>query len=154
MTDATAERWLTYEEAGQLLGCTANAARMHAKRRGWLHRAPNMIGGRATVLVPNDLVVRPVLQHSAAVFDGNVQEEAHNGAATERALSVAVSTLHEALTAERARTDRAEEERRAVQAKLDDVRAAERIARDEAAGLRAELEARKQWGLWRRMRGR
>jgi hypothetical protein len=27
-------------------------------------------------------------------------------------------------------------------------------ARDEAAGLRAELDARKRWGLWRRVRRR
>jgi hypothetical protein len=27
-------------------------------------------------------------------------------------------------------------------------------ARDEAAELRAELDARRQWGLWRRLRGR
>jgi hypothetical protein len=36
---------------------------------------------------------------------------------------------------------------------LGDALTAERIARDEAAGLRAELDARKQWGLWRRGRG-
>jgi chromosome segregation ATPase len=36
--------------------------------------------------------------------------------------------------------------------KADDAAAAERIARDEAAGLRAELDARRQWGLGRRLR--
>jgi hypothetical protein len=55
---------------------------------------------------------------------------------------------------ERTRADseriRAEE----LQAKLDTAAAAERIAREAAAGLRAELDARKQWGLWRRLRGR
>jgi hypothetical protein len=35
--------------------------------------------------------------------------------------------------------------------KADDAAAAERIARDEAAALCAELDARKQWGLWRRV---
>jgi hypothetical protein len=38
--------------------------------------------------------------------------------------------------------------------KADEAQAAERIARDEAAGLCAELDARKQWGLWRRARRR
>ena len=33
----------------------------------------------------------------------------------------------------------------------DAAAAAERIARDEAAALCAELDARKQWGLWRRV---
>ena len=45
------------------------------------------------------------------------------------------------------RAPRAEQQR-------DDATAAERIARDETAGLRAELDTRKQWGLWRRVRGR
>jgi hypothetical protein len=38
--------------------------------------------------------------------------------------------------------------------RLDEAATAERIVRDEAAGLRAELDARRQWGLWRRVRGR
>jgi hypothetical protein len=33
-----------------------------------------------------------------------------------------------------------------------DALTAERIARDEAAGLRAEQDARRQWGLRRRLR--
>jgi hypothetical protein len=36
--------------------------------------------------------------------------------------------------------------------KADDAAAAERIARDEAAGLRAELDARRPWSLRRRLR--
>lgn len=38
--------------------------------------------------------------------------------------------------------------------RADDAGTAERIARDVAAGLRTELDARKQWGVWRRLRGR
>src|SRR5438874_1955974 len=52
-------RWLTYEEAGELLGITAQAARMVAKRRGWARRTPNAYGDRALVQVPDDVVVRP-----------------------------------------------------------------------------------------------
>lgn len=59
------------------------------------------------------------------------------------------------------RADEALAEARDVRWQLDETRAraldaltAERIARDEAAGLRAELDARKQFGLWRRVRGR
>ena len=36
--------------------------------------------------------------------------------------------------------------------RADDALTAERIARDEAAGLRAEFDARRQWGLRRRLR--
>jgi hypothetical protein len=140
MSESDDARWLTYAEVGGLLGCTANAARMHAKRRGWLHRAPNMIGGRATVLVPDELAVQPVRLHSAASFDEHVEEGAHNGAASVQALSLAISALTEQLGIANRRLD---EER----ARADQAEAAERIACD-------ELEARKHWGLWRRLRGR
>ena len=60
---------------------------------------------------------------------------------------------------ERARADRAEtradeERNRADRAeqRASDAAAPERIARDEAAGLRAELDARRTWGLVRRLR--
>ena len=58
MTGSTNERWLTYVEVGELLGCTLTAARMHAKRRGWPRHSPNMIGDRSRVLVPDDVVAR------------------------------------------------------------------------------------------------
>jgi hypothetical protein len=45
-------------------------------------------------------------------------------------------------------TAEASEQRRRADAATD----AERIARDEAAGLRTELDARRQWGLARRLR--
>lgn len=147
MPDGDQGRWLSYQELGEALGCTANAARMHAVRRGWPRRAPNMIGGRATVLVPDVQDVRPRMTNSAALYDEHVQEGANNGAVHVQALSAAISALHEALTAERTRAERLEE-------KLGDAVSAERIARDEANGLRAELDARKQWGLCRRLRGR
>jgi hypothetical protein len=51
------------------------------------------------------------------------------------------------------RADEAMGEARDLRRQVSDATAAERIARDEAAGLRAELDARKQWGLWRRVRG-
>ena len=38
--------------------------------------------------------------------------------------------------------------------RADDAAAAERIVRDQATGLRTELDARKQWGVGRRLRGR
>jgi hypothetical protein len=47
MPEADQERWLTYVELGRLLGISPTAARMHAKRRGWARRSPNMIGDRA-----------------------------------------------------------------------------------------------------------
>jgi hypothetical protein len=50
------------------------------------------------------------------------------------------------------RADRAEQRSDLLQVKYEAGALAERIARDEAVGLRAELEARQQWGLRRRLR--
>ena len=75
-----------------------------------------------------------------------------------RALEHAVEGLCEQLEDANQRADRAEEradraEQRAdlLQVKFEAGELAERIARDEAAGLRAELEARRTWGLRRRL---
>jgi hypothetical protein len=43
-------------------------------------------------------------------------------------------------------------ERQELRRLVTDAQTAERIARDEAAGLRAELGARRTWGLRRRLR--
>jgi hypothetical protein len=43
-------------------------------------------------------------------------------------------------------------ERQELRRLVTNAQTAERIARDEAAGLRAELEARRVWGLRRRLR--
>jgi len=43
-------------------------------------------------------------------------------------------------------------ERQELRRLMTDAQRAERIARDEAAGLRAELDARRTWGLRRRLR--
>ena len=44
-------RWLTYAEAGELLGISADAARLRARRQGWSRRTPNKHGATARVLV-------------------------------------------------------------------------------------------------------
>ena len=71
-----------------------------------------------------------------------------------RALEHAVGGLCEQLEKANQRADRAEQRADLLQVKFEAGALAERIARDEAAKLRAELEPRKQWGLWRRLRGR
>jgi phage shock protein A len=85
---------------------------------------------------------------------------------TVRALETAIEALREQLTkadqraeAERGRANRTErhleDERKRVdelQAALADAVAAERIATGTAAGLRAQLDRRQEWSLWRRLR--
>jgi hypothetical protein len=169
MSDAEG-RWLTYEELGQLTGRTPNGARMFASRRNWPKRSSNRIGERATVLVPTEIAETPSrASHDAerakvAPLANGTDERAIARAAID-ALTEQLAIANRRLDEERQRSDgertcsarameRAATEISDVRRELSDATAAERIARDEAAGLRAELDARKQWGLWRRLRGR
>jgi hypothetical protein len=52
-----AERWLTYQEAGEVLGMSAEAARQRARRLKWRTQRGN--DGKALVLVPEAVAVRP-----------------------------------------------------------------------------------------------
>src|SRR3954447_14243927 len=45
------DRWLTYQQAGDLLGVSAEAIRRHARRRNWRIQRGN--DGKALVLVPS-----------------------------------------------------------------------------------------------------
>jgi hypothetical protein len=67
------------------------------------------------------------------------------------ALEHAVEGLCEQLEDANERTDRAEQRADLLQVKFEAGALAERIARDEAARLRAKLDARRQWGLRRRL---
>jgi hypothetical protein len=71
-----------------------------------------------------------------------------------RALEHAAEGLCEQLETANLRADRAGHRADLLQVKFEVGALAEQIARAETAGLRAELDARKQWGLWRRVRGR
>ena len=68
------------------------------------------------------------------------------------ALEHAVEGLCEQLEDANQRADRAEQRADLLQVKFEAGALAERIAREEAATLRAELDARRQWGLHRRLR--
>ena len=117
MPDGDQGRWLSYVELGELLGCTANAARMHAVRRKWPRRASNRIGGAAHVLVPEGAVVRSSATHADAPCDvlvrpnGRAASGAQSGTLQAiRALESAVEGLREQFTREHDRAERAEQE--------------------------------------------
>jgi hypothetical protein len=69
-----------------------------------------------------------------------------------RALENAVEGLCEQLEIANQRADRAEQRADLLQVKFEAGALAERIARDEASRLRAERDARRQWGLRHRLR--
>jgi hypothetical protein len=164
MVGPEGERWLTYAEVGQLLGISAAAARMLAKRRDWPRRTPNMYADRARVLVPDDPAVQPrsapYAEPSAHVSTSDREGPNGRDQANVRVFEQAITALQEQLERERSRVDRAEshlEEARGrldqLQAALGDAIAAERIAAGEASALRAELDhhrkrAARPW--WRR----
>jgi hypothetical protein len=52
-----AERWLTYQEAGEVLGMSAEAVRQRARRLKWRTQPGN--DGKTLVLLPDGSAVRP-----------------------------------------------------------------------------------------------
>ena len=130
MAEADHERWLTYVELGELLGCTPTAARMHAKRRGWARRSPNMIGDRARVLVPDEAAVRPRATDDQRVFVAQIDEGVNSGdhgdQANVQAFCAAITALSDALAAERERVIRGEQQIDRLQTDLADAQAAEK----------------------------
>ena len=116
MPETDQERWLTYRELGELLGCTANAARMHAHRRGWQRRAPNRVGGRTRVLVPEAEDVQARALHRKGAFVAPMNEEPNGfeqaNAQSVRVLERAVEALREQLTVANRRIDELNAERK------------------------------------------
>jgi hypothetical protein len=163
-------QWLSYAEAGRVLGISPEAARQLARRRGWPRRTPNEHNAPARVLVPDDAAVRPRPGMSGGQppyergptgvrvrgTNGTNQADAESAV---RAFEAAVAALTVQLDRERSRVDRAErqleDERKlgeTLREALADAQAAERITADGAAALRALIDDRRSWNLLRRLR--
>ena len=116
MSEAQNERWLTYVELGALLRCTRSAARMHARRHGWVRRTSNMIGEQTRVLVPSHAAVQRRTDQrtfAAQMFDAtNGQDQAN---------SAAVAVLREQLAIANRLIDELTEERQAAGRRIDDL---------------------------------
>ena len=150
MLESDQDRWLTYAEAGELLGISTQAARMLAKRRGWARRTPNAYGDRAQVLVPVETIVQP-RSASLGVRTGSVitlDQGSPNGhdRLNVQALEQAIGVLRDQLETanrwaddDRARADRAEQKAAALQAELIDLLISERSAVELAEYASAEV---------------
>jgi hypothetical protein len=134
MPDGDQGRWLSYRQLGEALGCTANAVRMHAVRRGWERRSPNKIGAVAMVCVPHLLDVQPRAMHVRAASDTRATNEAapHVQAANDahgmlgairETVELLVTPLREQLEHERGRADRAEARADSAERQLAELRA-------------------------------
>jgi hypothetical protein len=169
---------MTYAESRPGAWHSAKSAERLAQRRRW----PRQIGndGMARVLVPlGEDSVTP--RHRGPSSPPDVAERRGETSAPDigdivrAAIREAVTPLAAELEHERARADRAEQcageaqaaERKAIELvkfvtaeaseqrrKADEAQAAERIARDEAAGLRARLDQLTGRGWWARLRNK
>jgi hypothetical protein len=163
------ERWVTYAQAGELLGISTQAARMLAKRRGWARRTPNAYGDRALILLPDDVSVQPCVALSTERAGHTTPSDSDQSMAPDRvnvqpfvdaieALREQLGITHRQVDEANARADRAElraddERRRAdeertraeqqietLRKKLSELRIAERLATAELADLRGHLD--------------
>lgn len=114
-----AEQWLTYAQAGALLGMTAEAARHRARRLKWRTQKGN--DGRALVLVPADQTgvrprVRPAVQTPVQPPVQTDEAAQATAALIERAARAEgeATALREALTHERQARQAAEAARDAA----------------------------------------
>jgi len=121
-----AERWLTYQQAGELLGMSAEAFRQRLGRLGWRKMKGN--DGRALVLVPETLpALHPRHRSAAQTADGPGDQSGE----VAQLLTLLEQAQAEA-AAERARAAEAERQR-------EEARIAAAVAETEAKALRAAV---------------
>lgn len=142
MSESEGERWLTYAEVGNLLGVSAAAARMLAKRRGWPRRTPNAFGDRARVLVPHDIDVRSrsasYAEHTSHAISSDQEGANGHDQVIVRVFEQAIAALQEQLAIANSRAERAEQ-------RVDELQAA---FTEERRRFIEHLIERKPW--WRR----
>jgi len=157
------ESWLTYAEAAELLGISAEAVRQKARRHKWPRRTPNTYGSLAQVQVPLNAV------HPAVNGANGVQSDPERGTADSRdrpydqpdilvhfeqtldALRQLLGIANRRADDDRARADKAEQELAALRAELVELRISQQAASDiaeyatgEVGNLRKRLDASDQ----------
>jgi hypothetical protein len=170
-------RRMTYAELADVRGISRASAERLVRRRKWLRQAGN--DGVVRVIVP--LTDVPKSSKTAAVVGGQGGEVRPRMSGPGQSpgqsadipltsprisdpgqmlgvpriietLKGAVDALRAQLEREHGRVDRAEQRIGELTASLADAVGAERIASGEAAALRAELDRRREWRLFRRLR--
>lgn len=155
---ATGDVRLTYQELGERLRISAEAARILTRRRGWRRLAPNRKGAPAIVVVPEDELdaedwrpdqgsppdedrtrpdSRADIAEQRAVEAGQRADAAL--AVADRAL-VQLGDAQAALTAERLRGDALRQQLVRADARSDELRTEARTAREHADELQAGQE--------------
>jgi hypothetical protein len=143
-----AERWLTYQQAGEALGMSAEAVRQRARRLGWRTQPGNE--GRTLVLLPDGTAVRPrvrlIVQTPEQAVQTAGQPPVQPAVQTGDANGLA-EVLRGQLERERERADKAEGQAAAerVRAERAETEAAEQrsradLATGEVDGMKLGLE--------------
>ena len=152
---ATGDVRLTYQELGERLRISAEAARIVTRRRGWRRLAPNRKGAPAIVVVPEDELdaedwrpdqgAQPDEERTrpGSRVDIAEQRAVEAGQRADAALAVADRALAQladaqaALTAERLRGDALRQQLVRADARSDELRTEARAAREHADELQA-----------------
>lgn len=128
--------WLTYAQAGERFGITAEAARQIAIRRRWPRRKSNDDPqGRMQVLVPDDAETHP----RTPVERPNEHPSDARSSADPDALADAIGTLREQLDRERGRADQAEARADRAEQARETERGRTDALRDQVDGLQREI---------------
>lgn len=128
------DRWRTYQEAADLLGSTADAVRVRARRHGWKRRNGN--DGRVRVLVPADEEPQPVPKQqggqSVRTFGRSSPEQ--NGQNEQPGeLRLALELLRDQVAEHRRERERAEAREAALHDEI--ARLTSRVVEAEAAAI-------------------
>lgn len=147
--EAIAGNWLTYQQAGNRLGISAEAARQRARRLHWPHRATGVNEGgpkRTLILVP-DVEPKPVQELGQASAQTPVQPDgrtlvrlgqAHSLSGETAALLALVDVLRDQLAKAEAR---ATEDRQQLRAEQERATMAENQVRELRHTLDTEIVA-------------
>jgi DNA primase len=98
-----ADEWLTYEQAGERLGCSAEAARQKAIRQRWHKTKGN--DGKARVRLPDGVRTPSERPNSKSARPDERANEQANAEQLIAALNAHIESLKADLTAERARAE-------------------------------------------------
>jgi septal ring factor EnvC (AmiA/AmiB activator) len=137
-------RWLTYEEAGQLLGVDPDSISLRARRAGWARQPGN--DGRTRVAVPLDVLpkspanVRPKSTPDAEA-DSPAEKRADKGGHVPGDEAQTINLLADAVTAFREVEAQLRAERDAAQAALIEAWAAAAQLKDQLGQAQGDLAA-------------
>jgi hypothetical protein len=137
-----AEQWLTYQQAGELLGMSANAVRQRARRLMWRVQPGN--DGRVLVFIPDGVAVRPRVR-PAPQAAGRAPEQAPGQSVAQTAAQAAIQAAVQAV-GHPAEIDALREVIVALRTQLAKAEAvADEVRRENAAERQRYMEAQERW---------